>query len=185
MLEQYLALGITHVLPLGFDHIVFILCLYLLNPSMRSVLIQCSLFTLAHSITLGLTASGLIIPDTMTVEVLIAASILFTAVENILSSSVSSFRLVIIFLFGLIHGMGFAGALKEIGIPKSDFLVPLISFNLGVELGQLSVILIAWFCIGYWFSRKQWYRTRIVIPVSTAIGCLSVYWIFDRLALLS
>lgn len=185
MFEQYLVLGITHVLPLGLDHILFILSLYLLNPSWRSILMQCSVFTVAHSITLGLTTAGFITPDTMVVETLIAASILYAAVENILCSRLSPFRILVIFLFGLIHGMGFAGALKEIGIPKSDYLLSLISFNIGVETGQLSVVLIVWLCMGAWFSQKEWYRARIVIPASGIIGCVAVYWIFDRLELLS
>lgn len=178
---DYLYLGFTHVIPLGWDHILFILCLFFLNDRIKIVVLQCSIFTIAHSLSLGLTAAGIIFPNTNYIEVLIAASILFTAVENILYRKLNPFRLTFVFIFGLIHGMGFASALKDIGIPKEHFFSVLFSFNLGVELGQISVILIAYFTISKWFSKKNWYLERIVYPVSSIIACISLYWTIERL----
>jgi hydrogenase/urease accessory protein HupE len=169
------------VIPLGFDHILFILSIFFLNSNVKSVIIQCSVFTIAHSLSLGLTAAGYIMPSSQIVEPLIAISILFTSVENIVHNRVNAYRLVIIFIFGLVHGMGFAGALKEIGLPENYFLRALLSFNFGVELGQISIILLAYFLAGKWFSQKVWYRERIVYPLSSMIGCIALYWTIDRI----
>jgi hypothetical protein len=179
--KQYLQLGYTHVIPLGFDHILFILSIFFLNSNVRSVIIQCSVFTLAHSLSLGLTASGFIMPNSNIVEPLIALSILFASIENIVHSKVNAWRLIIIFFFGIIHGMGFASALKEIGLPSNNFWDALISFNFGVEFGQITIILLAYFLISKWFSGKVWYRERIVYPVSSVIACIALYWTINRL----
>ena len=180
----YIQLGFTHVIPLGFDHILFILTLFFLNSKIKSVVIQCSVFTIAHSLSLGLAASGLIMPNAAFIEPLIALSILFTAIENIVSTKVNPFRLLIIFAFGLIHGLGFATALKEIGIPKEQFISSLLSFNFGVELGQIVVIFSAYFLISKWFKDKVWYKERIVYPISCIIGCIALYWTIERILVL-
>lgn len=179
----YVQLGFTHVIPMGFDHILFILCLFFLNSKVKSIVIQCSVFTVAHSLTLGLATYGLIIPNTSFIETLIALSILFTAIENIISAGVNPLRLLLVFVFGLIHGLGFASALKDIGIPKEQFISSLLSFNLGVELGQLTVILSSYFLISKWFSHKVWYKERIVYPISVIIGCIALYWTINRILL--
>ena len=181
---HYIQLGFTHVIPLGFDHILFILCLFFLNSKIKSVVIQCSVFTIAHSLSLGLAASGLIMPKPSILEPLIALSILFTAIENILSSKINPFRLLIIFAFGLIHGLGFASALNKIEIPKEQFISSLLSFNFGVEIGQIVVILFAYFLISKWFSNKNWYKERIVYPISSVIGCIALYWTIERILLI-
>ena len=178
---HYLALGFTHVLPLGWDHILFILCLFFLNNQLKTIIIQCSLFTIAHSLTLALTALGILIPNTQYVEVMIAASILFTAIENILYRNLNPLRLFFVFLFGLIHGMGFAVALNEIGIPKDQFISSLLSFNIGVEVGQITIILLAYFTLGKWFATKTWYYDRVIYPISSIIGCVALYWTIERL----
>ncbi len=178
---KYLSLGFIHVIPFGFDHILFILSIFFLNSSLRAVVIQCSVFTIAHSLALGLAASGLIMPDSQIIELLIAISILVTAIENIVHDNVNPWRITIIFIFGLVHGMGFASALKEIGLPQDHFIKAILSFNLGVEFGQLTIILAAYFFIGKWFSRKSWYRERIVYPVSAIIGCIALYWTISRI----
>ena len=177
---KYLQLGFTHVIPLGFDHILFILSVFFLSSKLKSVVIQCSVFTVAHSLSLGFAAAGLLIPNSNYVEPLIAISILYTAIENIVSQKVNSWRLLIIFGFGLIHGFGFATALSEIGIPKNQFFSSLLSFNLGVEIGQITIILLAYFLIAKWFSGKIWYKERIVYPISTIIGCVALYWTIER-----
>lgn len=176
----YLKLGYTHVIPLGFDHILFILALFFLNSKLKTVVLQCSVFTLAHSLTLGLVAFGLFMPNVKIIEVLIALSILFTAVENIVTNTINPFRLLIVFAFGLVHGMGFANALLETGLPKEQFISSLLSFNFGVELGQLVVIVSAYFLVSKWFSNKVWYKERIIYPISVIIGCVAFYWTIER-----
>ena len=181
VISRYLSIGFTHVIPLGFDHILFILSIFFLNSDLKSVIIQCSVFTVAHSISLGLTAAGYIIPDSKIVEPLIALSIVFTSVENIVHQNINPWRLIIIFLFGLIHGMGFANALREVGLPSANFLSSLLSFNVGVELGQITIILLAYFLVGKWFGNKVWYKERIVFPISSIIACVALYWAIERI----
>lgn len=177
----YIRLGFTHIIPLGFDHILFIVSLYILEPRLKPVLWQATAFTVAHSITLGLAMYGVIRPPGSVVEPIIALSILFVALENILTTRLSPWRLAIVFGFGLIHGMGFASALTGLGLPKQDYLGSLISFNVGVELGQVSIILLCWLLVGRWAASQPWYRARVVVPVSVAIGLVAAYWTIDRL----
>lgn len=176
----YLKLGYTHILPLGLDHILFVLCIYLLNPKLKSVIWQATAFTVAHSITLGLAMYGVIEAPSHIIEPIIALSIFFVAVENILTDKLKPSRLIIVFVFGLIHGLGFAGALTELGLPKKEFVTALITFNLGVELGQISVILLAFLLFGMWFSNKSWYKQRIVVPLSAVIALIALYWTIER-----
>ena len=177
---QYLIIGFNHVIPLGFDHILFIACLYFLNSNLKSVIIQCSVFTLAHSLTLGLSCLGYIVPNSNIVESLIAISILFTSIENIIHSNLNIWRLAIVFIFGLIHGMGFANALSEIGLPTSHFFISLLLFNIGIEFGQVVIIVLIYFLIAKWFSNKVWYKERVVYPISTVIACIALYWTIQR-----
>jgi hypothetical protein len=178
---KYLVLGFKHIIPLGFDHILFILCVFFLNTSVKKIIWQASMFTLAHSITLGLSVYGVINPSPMVVEPIIAISILLLAVENIYSGKISPWRMIMIFLFGLVHGMGFAGALAETGIPGNAFAEALISFNLGVELGQLSIILGMYFLVQRTFSKRTWYRQRIVVPASLIIAGVAAFWTVQRI----
>ena len=176
----YLQLGYTHILPLGVDHILFVLSIFFLEPRLKPVLMQATAFTVAHSITLGLAMYGVINPPTAIIEPIIALSILFVAIENIFAEKLNPWRIVIVFAFGLIHGMGFASALTSLGLPKKSFFESLIAFNVGVELGQASVILLAWALVGYWFADKPWYKRRIVIPASIIIGLIAAYWTVER-----
>jgi len=176
----YLKLGFEHIVPLGVDHILFVLSIFFLSNRLSTIIWQATTFTLAHSITLGLAMYGYIEPLPAVVEPIIALSIFFVAVENILVGELKPSRLGIVFLFGLVHGMGFAGALSELGLPPSSYLSALVSFNVGVELGQLAVILAAYFLVGRWFSKETWYRARVVIPVSTAIALIALYWTVER-----
>lgn len=177
----YLKLGYTHILPLGFDHILFVLCLFLLSPKLKPVLWQATAFTIAHSVTLGLALYHVITPPARIVEPLIAISILYVALENIFSHDLKPSRVGIVFLFGLVHGMGFAGALGQLGLPPTAYLLSLVLFNLGVELGQLTIILAAFLLLGKWFGDKPWYRTRIVIPLSIVIAAVAAWWTIQRL----
>lgn len=176
----YLRLGFEHIIPLGLDHILFVVCLYLLNPQLKSVIWQATAFTVAHSITLGLAMYGYIQPPTSIVEPLIALSIFYVAVENILTEKLKPTRLLIVFLFGLLHGMGFASVLTDLGLPQAEYVTGLVCFNVGVELGQISVIIACWALIGAWFSKKPWYKTRIIIPLSAIIAVIALYWTIDR-----
>jgi hypothetical protein len=178
---KYTLIGFQHIIPLGFDHILFITCVFFLNSNIKQVILQASMFTLAHSITLGLAMYGVIRPPANIIEPLIALSIVVLAVENIYTKKVKPWRLVMVFLFGMVHGMGFAGALSQLGMPQYAFATALISFNVGVELGQLAIILTLWFFVARVFSGRIWYRSRIVIPVSALIGIVATYWTVERI----
>ena len=177
----YIQLGFTHIIPLGFDHILFIVSLYILEPRLKPVLWQATAFTVAHSITLGLAMYGIIKPPGSVVEPIIALSILFVALENIITTKLSPWRLTIVFGFGLIHGMGFASALTGLGLPKQAYFGSLISFNVGVELGQITIIMLCWLLVGRWAAERPWYRARVIIPVSIVVGLVAAYWTIERL----
>jgi hypothetical protein len=177
---EYVQLGFTHILPQGLDHILFVLGLYLLSTHFRPLLVQVTSFTVAHSITLALGLYGVVTVSPAIVEPLIAASIVFVAVENLVTSELHAWRPFVVFGFGLIHGLGFAGVLHEIGLPRADYVTGLIAFNIGVELGQLAVIAIAFAVTGLWFRSRPWYRTRIVIPASAAIALVGLFWTVER-----
>jgi hydrogenase/urease accessory protein HupE len=179
---RYLTLGFTHILPNGLDHMLFVLGIYLLSGRARSVLWQVSAFTVAHSITLGLSMYGLLAVSPGIVEPLIAVSIAYVAIENIFLSELKSWRVALVFAFGLLHGMGFAGALKDLGLPRSEFATALLTFNVGVEAGQLAVIGAAFLLVGWHCADRAWYRRRIVVPASMLIACTAVYWTIERLS---
>ena len=181
--RRYFSLGFTHIVPLGLDHMLFVLGIFLLSGRVRSVLLQVSAFTVAHSITLGLTMYGLVTVSPRIVEPLIAISIAYIAIENIFLSELKSWRVALVFAFGLMHGMGFAGALKELGLPRSEFVTALLTFNIGVEAGQLAVIGAGFLLIGWHWANRPWYRNRIVVPASMMIACTAVYWTIVRLGL--
>jgi hypothetical protein len=177
----YLKLGYDHILPLGLDHILFVLSLFMLSPKLKPLLWQATAFTVAHSITLGLAMYHLITPPANIVEPAIALSILYVSLENIFSPKLKASRIGVVFLFGLVHGMGFAGALGKLGLPQDAYLLSLVLFNLGVELGQLTIILSAYFLLGKWFGNKPYYRKRIVIPVSAVIAIIASVWTVQRI----
>jgi len=179
---QYTVLGFTHILPKGLDHILFVLGLFLLSTRWKPLLIQVTAFTLAHTLTLGLSIYGIVSLSPAIVEPLIAASIAYVAVENMVTAELKPWRAFVVFGFGLLHGMGFAGVLQEIGLPRSEFLTALLTFNLGVELGQLSVITLAYLLVGLWWKTKGWYRARLVQPLSALIAVVGVYWTIERIA---
>jgi hypothetical protein len=168
---------------LGLDQILFVLGLYLLSRRLRPMLWQVSAFTLAHSITLGLTLYGIIALRSSIIEPLIALSIVYVAVENLLNSEPKPWRVALVFGFGLLHGMGFAGALQQLTLPRSEILTGLVAFNVGVETGQLVVIATAFVTVGA--LTRQWhnYRQIIVVPGSTAIALTGLFWTAQRLGL--
>jgi hydrogenase/urease accessory protein HupE len=178
--RQYLVLGFTHIVPYGLDHILFVLGIFLLSTRLKPVLLQVTAFTIAHSITLGLTMYGLLSVSPRFVEPMIALSIAYVAIENLMTRELKPWRVAIVFLFGLLHGMGFAGVLRELGLPRSEALTALVSFNVGVEAGQLTVIAAAFLLVASWARTKPWYRYRFVIPSSAAIAAMGIFWTVQR-----
>lgn len=177
---EYLKLGYRHILPLGLDHILFVLSLLLLSPKLKPLFLQASIFTVAHSITLALSVYGVIHPSPRIVEPLIALSILFVALENIFASRLKPARILVVFLFGLIHGMGFASVLNESGLPESSYLFGILMFNVGVEFGQLTIILCAYLVLVKGIGSMLDYKKYVVIPVSSVIAVLALYWTIQR-----
>ena len=181
ILLSYISVGFTHIVPDGLDHILFVLGLYLLAVRWRPLLLQVTAFTVAHSITLGLGLYGYVTVSPSIVEPMIALSIVYVAVENILTSKLTVWRPFIVFAFGLLHGLGFASVLREVGLQPGDYAMGLIGFNIGVELGQLTVIATAFLLTGYWFRTKPWYRQRVVWPASAAIALTGAFWAVERI----
>lgn len=177
----YLKLGYKHILPLGFDHILFVLSLFLLSPKLKPLLWQSLAFTVAHSITLALTMYKVVTPSVAIVEPIISLSIMYVALENIFSPTLKPSRIGVVFIFGLVHGMGFAGALQSIGLPQNAYLLSLVMFNVGVELGQVSIILLAYFLVAKWFGTKKYYRKYVVIPLSLMVTGIAAFWTIQRL----
>lgn len=180
-IRSYLVSGFEHILPGGLDHILFILGIFLLCTQIKPLLWQVTMFTVAHTVTLGLTMAGYIQLPARIVEPLIALSIAWIGVENIRHRSLHTGRLLLVFAFGLLHGMGFADALQEFGMPDDAFLTALISFNVGVELGQLAIIAAAFLAVGVCCRHRQWYRAVVIIPGSAAIAATGLYWTFERI----
>ncbi len=182
VLTTYVEAGYLHILPLGLDHILFILGLFLMSLKFRPLLWQVTMFTLAHSITLSLSTLGIFDLPSSWVEPLIALSIAYVAIENIWHQKLSSTRLWVVFGFGLLHGLGFATMLAEFGLPDDGFLLALLGFNLGVEAGQVSILLLAWLGLGVWSREWTGYRHWIVIPCSSVIAIIGLIWFWQRLS---
>ena len=181
--KNYITVGFVHIIPKGLDHILFVVGLFLLSTQFRPLLIQVTTFTLAHSITLAMGIFGLIIltdKQLQMVEALIAASIVYVCIENIFLTKLSRWRPFIIFAFGLLHGLGFASVLSDVGLDSGSFVAGLIGFNVGVEVGQLAVIAACFLLVGIWFRNKPWYRKVITIPASIVIALIAIYWVLER-----
>ncbi len=177
---EYVKIGFEHILPEGLDHILFVVGIFLLSTHWKPLLSQVTAFTVAHSITLGLSIYGLVQLPSSIVEPLIAASIVYVGVENLLTDHLQKWRPLVVFVFGLLHGLGFASVLFEIGLPRDAYLEGLLAFNLGVELGQLTVIALAFALVGAWGRGKAWYRPRVIIPGSLAVSVVGAWWLVER-----
>lgn len=177
----YLKTGFQHIIPQGFDHILFVLSLFLLSPKLKPVLLQATAFTVAHTITLGLGMYHIVKIPAAIIEPLIAMSIIYVSVENLFNRGLKKSRLGVVFLFGLVHGLGFAGSLQGMGLPQNAYFLSLVTFNLGVELGQIAVILSFYFLVAHWFILKTYYRKAIVMPFSVLIALVAAYWTVERL----
>ena len=177
----WLAVGFQHILPMGLDHIVFILGLFFLSTRASVLLLQVSAFTLAHSLTLGLATLGWVAAPAGIVEPLIALSIIYVALDNLYAKHLERWRLAVVTLFGLLHGLGFASALNALALPADAMFTALLLFNVGVELGQLTVLLLALATVG-WLRRWVRYRERVAEPASLTIAGVGFYWLIKRLA---
>jgi len=177
---NYIIVGFEHIIPKGWDHIVFVLGLFFFSSKLKPLVWQISAFTLAHTCTLALGSLGYIKIVPEIVEPLIALSIIFISVENIFIKKLSRWRPLVIFIFGLLHGLGFASVLGEFGLPAGFFVPALIGFNLGVEFGQLTIVLLAFIFVGYWFNRKNYYKSSIAQPISAIIGLVGSFWFIER-----
>jgi len=176
----YLKMGITHIIPNGFDHILFVTSLCLLSNKIKTILWQASAFTVAHSITLALSMKNIIVAPGQLVEPMISLSIVFVAVENILLNELKPWRVLIVFFFGLVHGMGFASALSEVGLPRNNFFTSIIAFNLGVEIGQIAIILFVFGLLVTPFGKKVNFKKQFVYPLSILIALIASYWTIER-----
>ena len=179
----YVRLGIEHIVPLGLDHILFVVALCLLGNSLRSILWQATAFTVAHSITLALSMKSIIVLPSAVVEPVIALSIAFVAVENLLLREVRAWRILVVFIFGLIHGLGFASVLNEIGLPPDRFMVSLVSFNIGVEIGQVMIILLVFGLFVLPFKSQPKNYRRLAFITSILIAITAMYWTVERIFL--
>ena len=178
---SYLKQGFEHILPEGLDHILFVLGLFLLCRACKPILLQVTTFTAAHTITLALATLGYVSVDPKIVEPIIAASIAIVALENIFRPTYGKFRLLMVFVFGLIHGLGFAQRLIDERIPSGSLVSALLGFNVGVEFGQLAVIGLA-VAATFWIKDEQKYRRWVVIPASALIALAGIFWAIQRLA---
>ncbi|MEO0616685.1 MAG: HupE/UreJ family protein [Pseudomonadota bacterium] len=188
----YTRIGVDHILPGGLDHILFVMALVLTSTRLRPLVIQVTTFTLAHTVTLGLAGAGVISPPAGIVEPLIAASIAVVAIENVWVRDMPRWRPVVVFAFGLLHGLGFAGFFGELGLPPGQFWSALIGFNVGVEIGQIAIVLVtlavlltAQRGIGTADTKgTTTYRRWVVTPASLFIAGIGLWWAVER-ALLS
>ncbi len=172
--------GILQIILYGFDHILFILGLFFFSHKLKPLLIQVTTFTIAHSITLIFGGLGYINISPLIIEVIIAASIIWIGFENLFRKKMKVSRIGVIFTFGLIHGLGFASMFKLKGLEGTEYYLNLLSFNIGIELGQLITLLPLMILIPL-FNRLSWYRILIAMPASIIIALFGVEMFIDRI----
>jgi hydrogenase/urease accessory protein HupE len=175
---RFLKLGSNHILT-GLDHLLFLLTLILLKMKLRDYAKIITSFTIAHSLTLALTVLGIIHLPSKFVETMIAVSIMYVAIENIFFSKNAKYRWTLTFFFGLIHGMGFADLLMEMHLPPSQIAISLLSFNLGIEITQLTLVALAFLLLWYW-HKSRWYPSTFKIVNLFAI-VTAIIWIIQRI----
>ncbi|HKP58687.1 MAG TPA: HupE/UreJ family protein [Polyangiales bacterium] len=179
----YLLLGIEHIAT-GIDHLLFVVGLLFLVGVRRRLIGTITAFTLAHSLTLACSVLGLVSLRSPPVEACIALSIVLVASEALRprETLARKWPALVAFLFGLVHGLGFAGALREVGLPENHIAMPLLMFNVGVELGQLMAVLMAYVLTRALSALPQWVKLRV--PALYAIGGIAAYWSWLRIAAL-
>lgn len=177
---EYIPIGFIHIVPAGLDHILFVLGLFFFSLRLRPLILQVSVFTVAHTVSLALGTLGIITFDAAIVEPFIAASIVYVACENIfLKHQNLRLRLLLVFIFGIVHGFGFASVLDAFGLPADHFIAALLGFNIGVELGQIAVLCCA-FVLTFWAHKKDWYHAHVVVPCSLLIATVGIFWCVER-----
>ena len=176
----FIKAGFEHIIPEGLDHILFVLGLFFSTIKLRSLILQVTAFTFAHSITLALASIGVVKLQLSLVEPLIFLSIIWVAVENTLFKKTTKWRPFVVFSFGLLHGLGFATLLTEYGLPKDNFISLLLAFNLGVEFGQLAVLLAAFILVRLIFIKTD-YKNQLKIPASILIGLVGLFWFLESI----
>lgn len=183
--QRYVVSGFVHVVPDGLDHILFVLGLYFFALAWRPLLWQVTSFTVAHTTTLFLATTGaIVVPGEWMwlVETIIAASIVWIGVENIIGDKEKKIgwgRIGVVFAFGLVHGLGFASVLSEFGL--GDWLIASLAFfTVGLEIGHLTVIAVAFLLFGLPFGARSFYRSAFVVPGSLAIAMIGAYWVLNR-----
>lgn len=177
---DYVTMGIKHLL-IGLDHILFVICLVLLVPVRRKLIWVVTMFTVGHSITLSLSTLGLVTVSATLAEVFIAFSVLYAASELLdknENSLLKKFPAIMAATFGLLHGLGFASVLSDVGVPQLHLGLSLFSFNLGIEIGQLIVISIL--LGGAFLVRRFIGEVKVTLPIY-AVGCLSAFWFWERI----
>ena len=181
-LWSWLLSGFQHVIPKGLDHILFIIGIFLAAPRLSPILGQSLLFTLAHSITLTCAVMGWLNFPTTYVEILIAASIAWIGIENLWLKKVGKSRIILIFAFGLIHGLGFASVLGDIlvNVPTDKQVLPLVGFNIGVEIAQVTILVVAWLLIRPFKAKVK----RIQFIGSILIAAAGGFWMIERIGTL-
>ena len=181
---KFFILGIQHIVPKGLDHILFIFGLFLFSSSLNKLVKQITIFTIAHSITLIFVSLSLIKINPNIVEPIIALSIVYVGLENIFKNYIKEYlRYIVILFFGLLHGLGFALVLSDIGYRSSQLFLNLISFNIGIEVAQILLILFLYLLVGIKFAKNKYYRITFQIPSSILIASIGLYWFFERINL--
>ncbi|MCB9638654.1 MAG: HupE/UreJ family protein [Myxococcales bacterium] len=175
--HSFLVMGIEHIL-FGWDHILFLLALVLLGGSWRILLGIVTAFTVAHSITLSLSVMGYLVPSPKVIEPLIALSVAYVGIENFFVQKIDH-RWMLTFAFGLIHGFGLAGALNEVHIPPQQAISALLFFNLGVEAGQLCLLVLA-LPLLHLAREKAWLTQRVTLAISSLVTLAGVLWFLER-----
>ena len=185
-MQKYVHSGIIHIIPAGLDHIVFIIGLLAYGLSARGLIFQVSLFTIAHTLTLAMASLGWIQVSAGIVEPLIALSIAWIGIENICRNSgrLAASRSVVVFAFGLLHGLGFASVLADFGLPQDAFILGLLSFNIGVEIGQLLIVVPIYLALRVISLSQAQFRNRFQLPVSGLISAVGIFWFAERTGLL-
>ena len=176
----FIKAGFEHIIPQGLDHILFVLGLFFSTLKLRSLILQVTAFTFAHSITLALAALGFVKLQLSVVEPLIFLSIVWVAFENTFFKKTTKWRPLVVFSFGLLHGLGFATLLTEYGLPKDNFISLLLAFNVGVEFGQFAVLLAAFILVRLIYLKTE-YKNQLKIPASIVIGCTGLFWFIESL----
>ena len=181
-LTHYIMTGFIYFVSQGLAHVLFILVLFLYSPHIRLLLLQLAFFTLAHTLTFASAMMGIIGVDIHIVEPLVAAAVALIAAENLTRRfyDVDVRRIVIIFCFGLLHGLGFAGAFGNGGLHSEDFFMSAAGFNIGVQLGQATIIAVAWLFAGILFQRHSWHCRKITAPLCAGILGISLYLTVER-----